>query len=79
MAHRVMAQATYGDIKDKPVHHKCGDRRCVNPAHLQVVRPIENVAEMLERNAYLRRIAELEQVLRSTHPHHPLVAVEESA
>jgi hypothetical protein len=35
-------------------------RTCVNPAHLQAVTQQENAAEMLERKAYLARIAELE-------------------
>lgn len=46
-----------------PIHHKCGNRGCVNPEHLQAVTPRENNAEMLERNFYLRRIAQLEALL----------------
>lgn len=45
------------------IHHKCGNRGCVNPKHLQAVTPKENLAEMLERNFYLRRIDQLEQLL----------------
>ncbi|MEU3825206.1 HNH endonuclease signature motif containing protein [Streptomyces sp. NPDC029080] len=42
------------------VHHKCANRRCINVDHLQLVSPAENNAEMLERTAMQRRIAELE-------------------
>lgn len=43
------------------VHHTCGRGAdgCVNPDHLQAVTPIENVAEMLERQAYIDEIAAL--------------------
>lgn len=67
LAHRVMAMAmTCGDIASHlVVHHKCANRRCICPGHLQVVLPHENAAEMLERNYYLRRIADLEATLDS--------------
>ncbi|MFD4905014.1 HNH endonuclease [Kitasatospora purpeofusca] len=46
------------------VHHKCGNKLCINPQHLQPVFPHENVAEMFERNTYLDRIRELESEVR---------------
>jgi hypothetical protein len=45
------------------VHHKCAVRTCVNPAHLQEVSSINNLAEMLERRKYERKISELETAL----------------
>ncbi|MFI6684950.1 HNH endonuclease signature motif containing protein [Streptomyces sp. NPDC050485] len=45
-----------GDV----VHHKCGNRACIKPDHLQCVTAQENTAEMLERNFYRKRIEELE-------------------
>ena len=51
-------------------HHKCANRVCVNPEHLQPVSARENIAEMNQRNFYLRRIAELEDALRSIKPDH---------
>lgn len=45
------------------VHHVCANRLCINPDHLQVITPAENVAEMMERAYYKRRIAELEAQL----------------
>lgn len=75
--HRLMAQAANGGTKipsHMPVHHKCGNSSCINPEHLQVVTPHENAAEMLERNSYLSRIADLEDALSSVSPNHPLLA-----
>ena len=36
--------------KAEPVHHKCANRCCVNPNHLQAVSHHDNVAEMLGRS-----------------------------
>lgn len=74
-AHRLMAKAVRdGDLDRRmPVHHKCAEPTCVNPDHLQVVTPEQNVAEMLERRYYLERIAELELALETVAPGHPLV------
>lgn len=57
-----------------PVHHRCAEPLCFKPEHLQVVTPHENNAEMLERQYYLKRIADLEAALRRRAPNHPLVA-----
>lgn len=74
LAHRIVAEAIYGELSFMPVHHKCGRPLCINPDHLQVVTPHENTAEMLERNHYLRRIADLEAALSEVLPGHPLLA-----
>ncbi|MFE3579422.1 HNH endonuclease [Streptomyces vinaceus] len=50
--HNLCSELGPGDV----VHHKCSNRSCINPEHLQVVTASENTAEMLERNTYLRRI-----------------------
>ncbi|MCZ1019427.1 HNH endonuclease [Streptomyces noursei] len=42
-----------GDV----VHHKCANRSCINPDHLQAVTAGESTAEMLERNFYLQEIS----------------------
>jgi hypothetical protein len=42
------------------VHHKCANRACVNPDHLELTSTRENQAEMMQRRYYLSRIAELE-------------------
>ncbi len=59
--YRRVYEATHGP---KPpgmhIHHACGNHRCLNIKHLMTVTPQVNNAEMIERHAYKRRIAELE-------------------
>ncbi len=63
-AHRVAYELWVGELSQVDVvHHKCGNKLCVRPAHLQRVSALENAAEMLERNAYLRAIKCLEAEL----------------
>lgn len=64
-AHRVAYELWVGELgENSVVHHTCAVRSCVNPAHLQLVTPQENSAEMLERNAYIARIEELEAEIK---------------
>jgi hypothetical protein len=63
-AHRVSYATFVGEVPDhQPVHHRCHNPSCVNPKHLQLITNIENTAEMMERNSYVKRIAELEAKL----------------
>lgn len=50
-------------VRYEQIHHICANRRCVNPDHLQSVSARENMAEMMQRNYYIRRIEQLEQLL----------------
>lgn len=73
-AHRASFRSVNGDIPGGMViHHKCANRLCINPEHLQMVTPIENTAEMFERNFYRKRIEDLEKALRRHSPGHPLL------
>ena len=64
-AHRVAYRLWIGEIPEgSVVHHSCSTRHCVNPEHLQIVSPNENIAEMLERTYYKERIKELEENIR---------------
>lgn len=72
--HRLVAEAAYGDLHGEPVHHRCANPMCISPDHLQPVSARENVAEMLQRNWYEARIAELEGALAQLSPFHPLIA-----
>lgn len=61
LAHRLSYKAYKADIQDGMViHHTCGNNLCINPRHLQSVTQHHNIAEMLQRKEYLRRIEELE-------------------
>ena len=61
-AHRASYLHFVGPIPAKEhVHHKCSQRACVNPDHLQLSTQRENNAEMFARRAYLAKIAELER------------------
>lgn len=73
--HRLAMAASVGALipSHHPVHHKCAERLCFNPLHLQVVTPAENNAEMLERRYYQERIASLESALALVAPSHPLL------
>ena len=74
LVHRRVMEATLGQpLSSEPVHHRCAVIKCVNPDHLQLVSHRENAAEMLARNHYLRRIAELEAALMDLAPNHPLL------
>lgn len=71
--HRLVANIVYGELHGQSVHHKCANRGCVNPEHLQVVSAWENTAEMMKRNWYIKRIAELEKALYAVEPKHPAI------
>jgi hypothetical protein len=45
------------------IHHRCGNKLCVNPDHLQATTHHENVAEGLSRTDLLRRIEKLEAAI----------------
>ena len=72
--HRIAMRAALGyDIGRIPVHHACAVNSCCNPDHLELVTQRENTAEMLERQYYVARIAELEEALRHIEPAHKLL------
>jgi len=73
LIHRVMAEAVYGPLGGMSVHHKCARQSCIRPDHLQPVSQRENIAEMLQRNGYLRQIAALREALSALQPDHPLL------
>ena len=51
-------------------HHKCANTACVNPNHLEPATAADNNLEMLARNSYIARIAELERALSEVAPGH---------
>ena len=51
LAHRWVYKNYVGELlPDELVRHKCDNRLCVNPAHLDKGASIDNVHDMLERN-----------------------------
>jgi hypothetical protein len=74
LVHRLSLEAKMGaPLGSQAAHHMCANSKCVNPDHLQPVTHRENIAEMLARNAYLSRIAELESALAEVDPGNPLL------
>lgn len=62
-AHRFIYAALVGPLPARaPVHHRCANRPCINPQHLQRATHATNVLESMARNTLLRRIAELEEL-----------------
>ncbi len=75
--HRLMSQAVHGASDSEPVvHHKCANRKCFNPEHIMPVTQRDNVAEMMARNYYERRIEELERALIEIDPSNPSIAAQ---
>jgi hypothetical protein len=61
LAHRFAYETLVGPITEgSVVHHKCANRSCCNPDHLELTTHHDNLAEMFARRAYEARIAELE-------------------
>ncbi|MEV8022520.1 HNH endonuclease [Streptomyces sp. NPDC086554] len=61
LAHRFIYAGIVREIPPgHAVHHKCANRKCINPGHLQDVTQADNAAEMLARNSLLKRIRALE-------------------
>lgn len=74
MLHRAVLEAKcQAPLGTQAAHHTCANRACVNPDHLQPVTHAENAAEMLHRAAYIRRIDELERVIATIAPGHPVL------
>lgn len=47
------------DIEGIPIHHKCANKWCVNPNHLEKASAAENTLEMMARKAYESEITML--------------------
>jgi len=78
VVHRAVLEAKHGKpLGSQHAHHVCANSMCVNPDHLQPVTHRENMAEMLARHSYLKRIKELEAALRSVAPDHLLLSAVE--
>jgi hypothetical protein len=76
LVHRLVLEAKHrAPLGSQHAHHICATPLCVNPDHLQPVTHRDNIAEMLARQSYLARIAELEAALIELDPNHPLLAV----
>lgn len=61
LVHRLAYTFWVGSIPPKEtVHHRCANRPCFNPEHLELATHRANLGEMFARNAYKARIRELE-------------------
>lgn len=51
LCHRWSYKNTYGELpKEALVRHKCDNKPCVNPSHLELGTSKDNVHDMIERN-----------------------------
>ena len=60
VVHRAAFEYWVGPVGEDTVHHKCAERLCFNPEHLQLATLRENIGEMHARKAYQRQIRTLE-------------------
>lgn len=61
LVHRLAYELWVGPIPTgQTIHHRCAQRLCFNPEHLEAVTQRQNMGEMFARTYYERRIAELE-------------------
>lgn len=74
---RVLEAKIGKSLGSQAAHHMCANSACVNPEHLQPVTHYDNVAEMLARHSYIKRIRDLESALKELDPEHPLLKVAE--
>jgi hypothetical protein len=66
--HRFSYELHKGDIPlGHAVDHSCGNRACVNPRHLRVLKPRQNIHESLRNKALLTMVDELKETLRKKH------------
>lgn len=74
LVHRLVVEAKYrAALGSQAAHHQCANTSCVNPDHLEPATFAANTLEMISRQSYLARIAELEAELTALAPSHPLL------
>jgi len=73
--YRLVVEALSGPIPPGyHVHHRCANRQCINPDHLERSDARQNIGEMLVRVGYERYIEALRNVIRELSPGHPVLA-----
>lgn len=64
-SHRLALECKLGRPFVEHAHHICANSLCCNPDHLELATHNENIAEMLARQSFIKRIAELEAQVNS--------------
>jgi hypothetical protein len=60
-AHRMAYELHNGQpVGRQVIHHKCHNRLCINPSHLQIASHAENLLEMFAKKSLEARIEQLE-------------------
>lgn len=72
--HRLVIEVGLGHkMGSDEAHHICANRKCLNPDHLQAISKRENLAEMRQRRTYIKRIQELEDIIKELDPENPIL------
>lgn len=60
LVHRWAFWLSTGEVTTDTIHHKCSNRICFNPEHLEKATLRNNIGEMFARKSYEKRITYLE-------------------
>lgn len=63
MAHRVALEDLGVNLKGLEIHHKCRNRKCINPEHLQVLTRKEHIELHLKEDGHYQSLSSTYQLI----------------